>query len=267
MSGNNSSGYTFYVEPITIQQDTQLVAIPTNNIENIVNTYDYVMNVNVAPRGTSLNTIFSNASYVWYSTNNTVGLNFTINTDFVNGVLNNSHTNVGIGYGNVPPIKFDQQEFTGSSEPIAMKLKEVMAVKIFGSAGAVSAFTSETFSGYSTNMPGLISSALNVVMTDSIQNTVLFDQYVSSGRFTQDQVNLAENDENDFNPRWVPFNFGNSVIDILMTLTGSVKDSINTVIDTTSYPTVHYPSSALIGGTAIPTSGQYAIPLLLRLHD
>jgi len=262
------SGYTFYVNPITISQNTQLVAIPTNNIENIPDTYDYLLDVNVAPRGSTLNAIFVNASYRWSSGSNDVGFNFTFNTDFVNGVLNNAHTGVSVGCGNVTQGKFNNQDFTASQQAIAMKLKEIMAVKIFGSAAAVTAFSPATYSGYSTNMPGLISAALSGVITDSnrTDDKPLFEQYVSSGRFAQDQENYILNYANT-DPQWIPFNFFNSVIDIKMTLTGSVQDSASTTINVSTYPTVHYPSSALIGGTTIPSTGIYSIPLLLRLHD
>jgi len=266
------SNYTFYIDPISIRQDTALVAIPTNNYE-VTQSYDYLINVNIngalgLGAGVSLNKLFKNASYVWYPSNNTVGMNFTFDTLNVNTSLQHNIVNISQGTSSFPAGAFAGQEFPTVAESIAMKLKEVMAVKIFGSSGAVSAFTADTYNGFESNLPGLIANAVNNAFTGNRTEDVLFfDQYVASGRFTCDQENLAANNKTDFDPEWVPFNFAGSVIDIPLFFTGTVLDNGGHTINSSSYTTLSYPPASLIGGTNIPNNGIYNIPLLLKLHD
>jgi hypothetical protein len=266
------SGYTFYINSVTITQNTTLVAIPTNNYESQV-TYDYLLNVNINSAlglgaGTSLNQLFTNASYIWRPATNCVELRYDFNTGPVTTALSHNITTISQGTSSFPAGAFAGQEFTAAAETIAMKLKEVMAVKIFGSAGAVSAFTPATYSGFETNLPGLIAAALNTALNNpNPDNEILFEQYVSSGRFGEDQKNQAANNSIDYDTFWTPFNLAGSVISIPLFFEGSVKDTSGTQINSTSYPTLAYPPAQLIGGTQIPSSGVYNIPLLLKLHD
>jgi hypothetical protein len=266
MSSNNTVGYTFYIDPITITQDTKLVAIPTNNLEANTQTYDYLLNVNVKPLISSLNDLFLNASYSFIEENNTVGVNLTLNDTVVADIFRAYKTTISPGF--VPSPLFATQDFDPANEPTAQKLKEVMAVKIFGSAGAVSAFTSETYAGYTSTIPVTLTSGLNKAFTENtVEESLMFNQYVASGRFIDDQERLGNSAGNSFAPSWVPFNFANSVFSVRLTFKGNVKDSADTIIDSTSYPTVHYPTADVIGGRTIPSSGRYEIPLLLKLHD
>jgi hypothetical protein len=266
------SGYTFYINPITITQNTTLVAIPTNNYETTI-TYDYLLSVNVNGSlglgvGKSLNDLFTNASYIWRPATNCVELKYDFNTAPVTTALGRNITSITQGTSSFPAGAFAGQEFAAVAETIAMKLKEVMAVKIFGSAGAVSAFTPATYSGFETNLPGLISTALNTALNNpNPDNDILFEQYVSSGRFGEDQKNQAANNQIDYDTFWTPFNFSGSVISIPLFFTGTVKDNSGATIDNTLYPTLSYPPAQLIGGTQIPSNGVYSIPLLLKLHD
>lgn len=265
--------YSFFLDKaIVIEQDTKIVAIPSNNYESSFQ-YDYLININVrngTTGFTSVNQIFSEANYSYCNTSNTVTSTLTISNDNVFSIFNKVTTR--INDGSRTRLTFAAHEFPPREDKVAIKFKEIMAVKLFGSAVGITALTTTSSSEFDTSIPTKLKEGLFGVF-DTSQDNLFFQQYVASGRFEQDLVNYnySNTDVQDLQYN-IPYNLQGIEIAIPIFFTGTVKDNTNTTtVTNTLYPTLAYPSAAFLGSSGVniinPTTGAYNISLLLKLHD
>lgn len=265
--------YSFYLDKaIVIEQDTKIVAIPANNYESSF-AYDYLININVRNGSTgfsSVNQIFSEANYSYCNTSNTVTSSLTISQDAVNSIFNKVTTR--INDGSRTRLTFAAHEFPPVEDKVAIKFKEIIAVKLFGSAVGITALTTASSGEFDTGIPTKLTSGLHGVFENNIQDNLFFQQYVASGRFEQDLVNYNYSNtivqDLQYN---IPYNLQGIEIAIPIFFTGTVKDNSTITVTNTLYPTLAYPSPGFLGSSGVnvinSTTGAYNISLLLKLHD
>ena len=283
---NSGTDYVFFINvPITVDQDTGINAIPSNDFE-INYLYDYLLDINVytSTPGYTMNTLFNNFSYIYCNLTSQLQSVAITNNITLSTLFNGIHTFIERGTA-VNDILFNNHQFPPEQEKIAQRFKEIIAVKMFASAEGVAAITTETSAKYDVDIPTQITKQMHTVFTTPAAISSFFRQYVGSTRFTEDSLNLASRDLDSFET-YAAFNIAQTKIDIPIWFTGKVFDIQGRAVGTDSgkyavdmFPTVAnltHTSSTTLGyddfyktyhSVINPRTGEYNISLLLSLHD
>jgi hypothetical protein len=245
---------------LTINQNTGLYS-EEQNVESDLN-FDYVVLFNVSALtgvNNNMTNIFSNAHYIQNSENaedvniqlsipnhNGMG-NMTYNWNEINqqNIITISRGRATVGFGTffAEPVKFGET------------LLEIMAHKIFGHAQARSAISNDdAFNEHDVQLWDHLSSSVG---NKQFQLSV-FNQYVTSGRYSNDENQTIESGDTLLNKQ---FNFQGMTFDFPLFLNGSLLVDDQLVNETSLLR-----NGVNVGGAQI-VNGLYNIPILLRFHD
>jgi hypothetical protein len=246
----------FINEQINVTQNTKLSPA---NIPSNTNEYDYILTINVREAGAdSLNALFTERNYKQDpdAPNNYIST-LTLNNTLMNTVLMNNKVSISSTKTDV----INGGPYTGwdktAAQSVGKRFLEIVATKLFGNPLTTAAIVNDndfTDSAGPTNTvkTGIANSLVN-------KKNDFFNLYVATDRIQQDQANNANGDAN------TPFNYNMEglTLEFNVTLSGTLVDANGNIVDSAF---TNFLAGPNVGGNQL-LSGQYNVPLLLRLTD
>jgi hypothetical protein len=259
---------SFFVDhPFTITQDTYIYA---NNQCSVTNMYDYILNIDIgldATNYSTMNNLFDNRTFIQNTLNNQqYNVDLSINHDKMLSLLVNKDA-VGI-YSTQSSVALKPAYTTlnlNTKDKAGTRLLEIVATKIFGHAKARAAIANDD--EFYTNTATKILDQIVVGITDTVNThkNEIFEQYVQSGRISEQirslnlLTGLPENDDGgDLNPELM--NMVNANWEFPVYFTGKLVDQGTDNADLSQLNT-----GPDVGGNRLQ-NGKYNIPILLRFH-
>jgi hypothetical protein len=188
----------------------------------VYNGYDYTITLNG-----SYNNLFNTKTFQYTNNSNNIIINFELNNDYFNNIFNQTFMETETN------SQFNDTSYISSFNT---RILEILALKIFGNAGARCAFSNDT--QIINNLQNNLLNHVNKVIQNHKYD--IYNQY--------DKNNIIINDINQKNI----FNFYDSAL----AFPGLIQGKL-------SYPII----PKIVAGVSKVINGEYNIPILIKIYQ